>query len=142
MPKMIFLNLPVKDLATATRFYESIGCRRNPQFSDDKSSSMAWSDAIVFQLLTHGYYATFTAKPIADAHAASAALFALSCDSRAEVDRIVEAAAKAGGRADVRAAQDFGFMYNRTFEDPDGNVFEPVWMDMSAVPAEPGAAPG
>lgn len=140
MPKMIFLNLPVKDLAAATRFYEAIGCRKNPQFSDEKSSSMVWSDSIVFQLLVSGYYATFTAKPIADAHAASAALIALSCDSRADVDAIVDAAAKAGGRADIRAPQDHGFMYLRSFEDPDGNTFEPVWMDMSAAPAEPEAS--
>jgi predicted lactoylglutathione lyase len=130
---MIFVNLPVKDLAAATRFYEAIGCVKNQQFSDDRAASMAWSDLITFQLLTHDYYKTFTAKPIADAHRTSAALFALSRDSRDDVDAIVEAAARSGGKGDIRERQDLGFMYARTFEDPDGNVFEPMWMDVSAM---------
>jgi uncharacterized protein len=133
MTKMIFINLPVKDLAAATRFYEAIGCVLNPQFSNEGASSMVWSDAIVFQLLTHEFYATFTSLPIADAHAASAALYALSCDSREAVDAMVDAAADAGGKADVRETQDMGFMYIRTFADPDGNVFEPAFMDMAAM---------
>lgn len=135
MPKMIFVNLPVKDLGAATRFYEGIGCVKNEQFSDGNASSMVWSDTIHFMLLTHDFYKTFTDKPIADAHAASAMMIALSFDSRAEVDAITEAAAKAGGKADVRPPQDHGFMYGRAFADPDGNVFEPTYMDMSAMPA-------
>lgn len=137
MPKMIFINLPVKDLAAATRFYEAIGCKKNAQFSDEKTSSMVWSETITFHLLTREFYATFTRKPISDAHHTSAALFALSRDSREEVDSIVEAAAKAGGKADIRERQDMGFMYIRTFEDPDGNTFEPAWMDPSAMTAKP-----
>ncbi|MCV0394816.1 MAG: VOC family protein [Rhizobiaceae bacterium] len=132
MPKMIFLNLPVRDLAAATRFYEAIGCVKNEQFSDDNASSMMWSDEIVFMLLTHEFYSTFTAKPIADGHRNSAMLIALSQDSRAAVDAITEKAAKAGGKADPRPPQDMGFMYGRTFEDPDGHTFEPMWMDPSA----------
>lgn len=133
MPKMVFVNLPVKDLATATHFYEAIGCEKNERFSDKNASSMVWSDTVTFQLLTHDYYATFTSKPIADAHKSSAMLIALSRDSREQVDSIVEAAAAAGGRADIRERQDMGFMYVRTFEDPDGHVFEPMWMDVEAA---------
>lgn len=133
MTKMIFINLPVRDLAAATRFYEAIGCEKNPQFSDEKASAMAWSEAVTFMLLTREYYATFTAKPIADAQATSSALYALSCASREAVDALVTAAAAAGGTADVRAPQDHGFMYIRTIADPDGNVFEPAFMDMSAM---------
>ncbi|HWA61196.1 MAG TPA: VOC family protein [Caulobacteraceae bacterium] len=133
MTKSIFINLPVRDLDAATRFYEAIGCVKNAQFSNDQASSMVWSEAISFHLLTHEFYATFTSLPIADAKLASAALYALSCDSREAVDAIVEAAARAGGRADVREKQDMGFMYLRTFEDPDGNVFEPAFMDASAM---------
>lgn len=135
MSKMIFVNLPVSDLAGSIRFYEAIGCVKNEQFSDDNAASMAWSDSIVFMLLTHGYYATFTKKPIADSHKNSAMLIALAQGSREEVDAITEAAAKAGGKADVREAQDLGFMYGRSFEDPDGHTFEPMWMDMSAMTA-------
>lgn len=133
MPKMLFVNLPVTDLAAATRFYAAIGFEKNDQFSNEQASSMVWSEAITFQLMTRDYYQTYTSKPIADARETSAALFALSRDSRDEVDAMVEAAAKAGGTADIREAQDMGFMYLRSFADPDGNVFEPAWMDMSAM---------
>jgi uncharacterized protein len=130
MTKMIFVNLPVRDLAAATSFYEAIGCTKNADFSSDEVSSMMWSDAITFMLLTHDYFSTFTTRPIADAHAAAGALIALSCDGREAVDAITEAAGKAGGKADIREPQDLGFMYGRAFEDPDGNIFEPVWMNM------------
>jgi predicted lactoylglutathione lyase len=135
MAKMIFVNLPVKDLPAATRFYEAIGFEKNPQFSNEQASAMVWSDTISFMLLTHDYYGTFTARPIADAHKTSAGLFCLSRDSRQDVDAIVEAAVKAGGKGDLRDPQDYGFMYGRTFGDLDGNVFEPMWMDVSAMPA-------
>lgn len=136
MPKMIFINLPVKDLDAATRFYEAIGCTKNPEFSNDDVSSMMWSDAITFMLLKHAYFSTFISRPIADARAATGVLIALSMDSKAAVDAINQAAAEHGGRADIREFQDLGFMYSRAFEDPDGNIFEPVWMDMDAAPAE------
>jgi uncharacterized protein len=133
MPKMIFVNLPVKDLAASTRFYEAIGCEKNPMFSDDNASSMVWSDTITFHLMTHRYYSSYTSKPIADGHRTSAMLIGLSQDTRQAVDAIVEAAGKAGGKADVREAQDLGFMYLRTFADPDGVVFEPLWMNPDAA---------
>jgi hypothetical protein len=133
MSKVIYINLPVQDLAAATRFYEAIGCQKNEQFSDHQASSMAWSETIVFHLLTREYFATFTAKPIADAHATCQVLLALTCDSREAVDAIAEAAATAGGKADVRAPMDLGWLYNRAFEDVDGHIFEAVWMDMNAA---------
>lgn len=136
MSKMIYINLPVTDLAAATRFYEAIGCGKNEQFSDHQSSSMVWSDTITFQLLANDYFSTFTPKKIADAHATSEVLFALSHDNREQVDAIVEAAAATGGKADIRERQDLGWLYNRTFEDPDGHVFEAISMEAGAVPAE------
>jgi predicted lactoylglutathione lyase len=138
MPKMIFVNLPVKDLAAATRFYEAIGCEKNEQFSDENAASMVWSDTITFQLLTHDYFKTFATRPIANTRETVGMLIALSRDSREEVDAITEAAAAAGGKADIREPQDMGFMYLRSFEDPDGHVFEPMWMDMEAASAATG----
>jgi len=132
---MIFVNLPVQDLDAATRFYEAIGCVKNEQYSDTKASNMVWSDAIVFHLLTRDYFATFTPKPVADAKGTSEVLLCLSCDSRNEVDALTKTASASGGRADVREPLDMGFMYNRTFEDPDGHVFELVWMDATAMPS-------
>ncbi|MGO4736487.1 VOC family protein [Bosea sp. 2KB_26] len=133
MTKMIFVNLPVSDLAASTRFYEAIGCRKNDQFSNESASSMVWSDLITFQLLTHGYFATFISKPIPDAHATCQVMLCLSCDSREEVDRVAATAGSAGGKDTIRAPIDLGFLYNRAFEDPDGHVFELAWMDMKAA---------
>jgi uncharacterized protein len=133
VPKMIFVNLPVKDLITATRFYEAIGCEKNEQFSDEQATSMVWSDTITFQLLTRDFFATFISKPIADAHETCQVLLALTRDSRDDVDAIAEAAASAGGKTDVREVMDMSWMYNRAFADPDGHVFEAVWMDMNAA---------
>ena len=138
MPRMIFVNLPVADLKRATAFYESIGATRNPQFSDETSSSMVWSDAITFQLLTRDYFSTFTPKQIADAHRTSEVLLALSRESRSDIDAAAKAAAAAGGRTDIREKQDMGWMYNRAVEDPDGHVIELIWTDMQAAGA-PGA---
>ena len=129
MSKMIFVNLPVKSLAAATRFYEAIGCVKNVQFSDSRTSSMVWSEAIVFHLLTRDFFVSFTPKPMADAHGISEVLLCLSCDSREEVDALAQTAGTSGGKADIRDPLDMGFMYQRTFEDPDGHVFELVWME-------------
>jgi predicted lactoylglutathione lyase len=133
MAKMLFVNLPVSDLTAATRFYEAIGCEKNPQFSDENASSMVWSDTITFQLLSHNHFATFTPKPVADAHSTTEVLLAIAQDSREDVNATAEAAAARGG-ADIRERQDMGFMYNRAVEDPDGHVLELTWMDMSAAP--------
>jgi uncharacterized protein len=138
MAKTIFVNLPVADLAVATRFYEAIGCRKNQQFSDARAASMVWSDTITFQLLTREYFGTFTTKPISDAHRSCAVMFALLRDSRDSVDAVVEAAAAAGGKTDVRERMDMGWMYNRAVEDPDGHILELVWMDMAAMANAPG----
>jgi predicted lactoylglutathione lyase len=94
---------------------------------------MVWSDAIIFHLLTRDFFATFTPKPVAEAQKTSEVLLALAQDSRETVDAIVEAAATAGGKADPRAPTDMGWLYNRAFEDPDGHMFEAVWVDMAAV---------
>lgn len=141
MADMIFVNLPVADLAASTRFYEALGCRKNEQFSDDKASSMVWSDTITFQLLTRDYFATFTPKPVADARASSQALLCLSRDSRKQVAALAAAVGKAGGKADLRAPIDLGFLYNRAVEDPDGHMLELVWLDpAAAMPAQEAAA--
>jgi predicted lactoylglutathione lyase len=138
MDKMIFVNLPVTDLARSKAFYEAIGARNEPKFSNESGAMMQFSDTIAVMLLTHDFYRTFTAKPIADAHSTSGALLCISCDSPADVDRMVEAAASNGGKADPGPKQDMGgMMYGRSFEDPDGHHWEPMWMDATA--AEQGA---
>jgi predicted lactoylglutathione lyase len=132
MSKMIFVNLPVADLAKATAFYERIGAAKNPQFSDETASCMVLSDTIFVMLLTHGKFSQFTPKKIADARTTSEVLIALSAESRDGVDEMVGNAAD-GGRLDPTPKQDFGFMYSRSFEDPDGHIWEVVWMDVEAA---------
>ena len=133
MPKMIFVNLPVKDLTRSTRFYEAVGGTKNPQFSDDTASCMVFSDTIFTMLLTHDKFSQFTARPIADAHRSCQVMLAISAENRGEVDSIVGSAGDSGGRADPNPLQDHGFMYSRSFEDPDGHIWEVVWMDPAAV---------
>lgn len=135
MPRLIFVNLPVADVARATAFYEAVGAVKNPQFSDASGSSMVFSETIHAMLLSHDKFRLFTPKPVADAHAASEVLICLSADSRGAVDATAEAAAAAGGRADPGPRQDHGFMCGRSFEDPDGHIWEVVWMDMAAATA-------
>ncbi len=139
MPRMIFVNLPVTDLERSVHFYEAIGGRKEPKFSNEAAAMIVLSDTIHVMLLTHPFYSTFTGKTIADAHQTSQVLLALSADSPSTVDSMVETAVTAGGKADPGPKQDMGgMMYGRSFEDPDGHHWEPMWMDASA--AEQGAS--
>ena len=139
MSKMIFINLPVTDLDRSKQFYSAIGATNEPKFSNDQAAMMILSDSIYVMLLKHDFYSTFTGKPIADAHRSSQVLLALSVDSPAEVDALVEKAGSAGGAKDSGPKQDMGgMMYERSFEDPDGHHWEAVWMDPKA--AEQGAS--
>ncbi|MDY0884745.1 VOC family protein [Dongia soli] len=133
MSKTIFVNLPVTDVKRSTAFYQAIGASKNEQFSDDTGSCMVFSDTIHAMLLSHDKYRMFTSKKIADAKASSAVLICVSAESRDEVDATVEKAATAGGKADPGPKQDYGFMYGRSFEDPDGHHWEIMWMDIAAA---------
>ena len=135
MTKMIFVNLPVVDLPRAMAFYEALGFVNNPQFTDETAAAMVWSEAINVMLLTHAKWRSFTDRPIAPA-GSSEVMLAISCDSKEMVDRMNEAAAANGGTADINPKQDLGFMYDRNLADPDGHVWEAMWMDMSAMPSE------
>ncbi len=140
MAKLIFVNLPVSDLARATAFYQAVGAGKNEQFSDETASCMVFSETIYAMLLTHDKFRQFTPKKIADAKTSSEVLICLSADSRDEVDAIVGRALAAGGRADPGPKQDYGFMYGRSFEDPEGHIFEVMWMDVAAATAAPSIA--
>lgn len=140
MAKLIFVNLPVSDLTRANAFYQAIGAVKNPQFSDDTASCMVFSDTIHAMLLTHDKYRQFTTKTIADARTTSEVLICLSADSREAVDEMIGKARAAGGVLDPTPQQDFGFMYGRSFEDPDGHIWEVMWMDVEAA-AKAMAAP-
>lgn len=131
---MIFVNLPVADLARSIAFYAALGARKDDRFCDDTAAMMTFSEQIHVMLLTHDKFRQFTSKSVADARASSEVLLCVSADSRAAVDAMVGKAQAAGGSADPGPVQDHGFMYGRGFEDPDGHIWEVAWMDTAAMP--------
>ena len=139
MTRMIFVNLPVRDLGPSGAFYRALGGTVNGLFSDEQATCVMFSDTIGVMLLTHERYSQFTSRPIGDARTQSQALLALSVEAREEVDTAIAAAVAAGGRADPNPVQDLGFMYGRSAEDPDGNVWEILWMDPAAAESGPPA---
>jgi uncharacterized protein len=130
---MIFVNLPITDLARSIAFYQAIGAVKNDQFSDDTAACMVFSDTIHAMLLTHDKFRQFTSKKIADARTSCEVLLCVSADSRNDVDDMVNKAKGAGGAGDPTSTQDFGFMYCRSFEDPDGHIWEVMFMDVEAA---------
>ena len=138
MSRMIFVNLPVADLGKSRGFLEALGATNEPKFTDETAACMQISDSIFVMLLTHDKFSQFTPRPIADAKAGSEVLLCLSADSRQHVDSTVERAVSAGGTADPGPKQDYGVMYGRSVSDPDGHIWELMWMDPAA--AEQGAS--
>lgn len=139
MPKMIFVNLPVTDLGRSKAFYGAIGFTNEPRFTDETAAAMQWSETITVMLLTHDKWKGFTGKAIPDAKTTAQVMLCLSSESRDAVDGLLAKVAKAGGNADCDPPQDHGFMYGRSFEDPDGYNWEIMWMDPAMADAAPSA---
>jgi len=136
MARMIFVNIPVTDLTRSVTFYEAVGFQRDDHFCDDDAQMMVLSDTISVMLLTHARFNSFTPKTIADTRTTAQALFCVSADSRAAVTAMVDQAVAAGGTPDPTPEQDVdGFMFGRSFEDPDGHIWEVMWMDVAAATA-------
>lgn len=133
MTTKMFVNLPVKDLPRAKAFFAELGYKFNPQFSDDNAACMLIGDDSFAMLLVEPFFQTFTNKPIADARQSTEVLVALSHESKASVQRMVEKALGAGARR-YKEPNDHGFMYQWGFEDLDGHIWEHFWMDPAAVP--------
>ncbi|MEV8588663.1 VOC family protein [Streptomyces sp. NPDC051180] len=133
-PQMIFVNLPVKDVDASKAFFEKLGYSSNPQFSDDTTACVVFSDTIFAMLLEEPKFGSFMApgKEIADATRTTEVLVTLSAESRAEVDRLADAALAAGG-GPAKDPMDLGHMYGRSFTDLDGHHWEVFWMDPAAV---------
>ena len=131
--RQIFVNLPVKDMQRSKAFFGALGFSFNPQFTNDQGACMVISESIFAMLLVEPFFQTFTRKPIADATKSTEAIVCLSCASRAEVDDLVRKAVAAGGTAPSQP-QDHGFMYGHGFTDPDGHIWELVYMDPAAAP--------
>jgi uncharacterized protein len=135
MATAIFVNLPVSDVQRSSSFFTALGYTINPQFSDDSTACVVFSDTIYAMLLAEARFKDFTPKAVADARTATEAIICLGAASRADVDRIADAAlANGGGR--VLDPQDHGFMYGRSFTDPDGHIWEVMWMDPAVASGE------
>lgn len=129
--RLIFINLPVADLPKAMAFYKALGFNHNPQFTDDTAACVVVSDVIHVMLLTHAKFRDFTPKAICDTRTSTEVLNCLSCESRDEVRSLVGKAAAAGGSI-YADPKDYGFMFQHSFADPDGHLWELV--HMSAMP--------
>jgi len=132
MSRKIFVNLPVKDLKRSMEFFGRLGFSFNPQFTDETAACMVVSEEIYAMLLTHAKFKEFTPHPIADATRSTEVLVCLTCESRGQVDGVVNKAVAAGGRT-FKAPIDYGFMYGQSFQDLDGHIWEWIWMDPSAI---------
>ncbi len=130
--QMIFVNLAVNDLDASKKFFSELGYTINPQFTDDNCACVVISDTIIAMLLTKQRYAEFSPKEIADSTKTSEVLLCLSAESREKVDELCDKAIAAGGSASGKV-QDYGTMYGRAFDDPDGHTWEVMWMDPAAV---------
>jgi uncharacterized protein len=134
MAKSIFINLPISDMKASMAFYTALGFKNNPQFSNDDGACMVWSDTIYVMIHTPKSWRRFTDRPIPPSTSCEVML-SLSLDSTKEVDALTHSAAANGGTADINPKQDLGFMYSRSFTDPDGHIWEPFWMDPAAIPS-------
>jgi predicted lactoylglutathione lyase len=126
--RKIFVNLPVKSLEKSVDFFTRLGFEFNPQFTDERATCMVLSDEAYVMLLVEDFFATFTQKDICDSTTHVEAIFALSADSREQVDELVDAALAAGAQP-ASDPIDHGFMYGGSFQDLDGHLWEVIWMD-------------
>jgi hypothetical protein len=133
MNRMIFLNLPVRDLPASLAFYTAVGAVPDERFCDATAAMVKFSDEIRVMLISHERFADFTTRPIVDAHQSVQALFCLSAESRAAVDAMVADAVAAGAEGDPSPVEDYGWMYGRSFADPDGHLWGINWMDVEAA---------
>lgn len=134
MARMIFVNLPVSDLQTSIAFYEAVGAVADPRFGDATAQMMTLSETIHVMLLTHERFSSFTSRPIANAHAVAQVLLCMSEESRDGVDATV-GRALAAGATEPSPVDDHGYMYGRSFEDPDGHMWGVNWLDVEAAMA-------
>ena len=134
MAKSIFINLPISEMKTSMAFYTALGFKNKPEFTNEDGACMVWSDTIYVMIHTPKSWRRFTDRPIPPSTSCEVML-SLSLDSTKEVDAFTDSAQANGGTADINPKQDLGFMYSRSFTDPDGHVWESFWMDPKAIPA-------
>jgi predicted lactoylglutathione lyase len=135
MATQMYLNLPVKDLNKTVAFFTALGFSFNPAFTDENATCMIINDDAYVMLLVENFFKTFTSKAVADASSTTEAIMAFSVDTREAVDEMIRKALASGGTPS-QEAQDYGFMYSHSFQDPDGHLWEVMWMDPTGPPAD------
>ncbi|MGW6130692.1 VOC family protein [Cellulomonas sp. NPDC055163] len=129
---MVFVNLPVRDLARSTAFFTALGLGFDPQYTDDRAACLVLGAESFVMMLVDPFFATFTTKPVADATTTTEVIVAFSVASRARVDELVDAALSAGGSPSKPPVEEGG-MYSRSFQDPDGHVWEAMFMEQAGA---------
>ena len=135
MFRQIFVNLPVKDLGRSKAFFSALGLNFNARFTNEQGACLEIGENFFAMLLTEPFFQGFTKKPISDAHQSTEVLLALSMDSRAEVEAVMQKAIDAGATT-PNPPVDHGFMYQHGFADLDGHQWEVFWMDVAAAPQQ------
>lgn len=135
MPRNLYVTLPIKDLKRSVDFFTALGFAFDQQFSSENGAALVVNDSTRVMLATEPFFSTLTKVPIVDARASTEVLLALSLDSRAEVDELVQKAVAAGA-AEGHDPEDLGFMYSRAFVDLDGHQWGVLHMDMAQPPAQ------
>jgi predicted lactoylglutathione lyase len=136
MSRLLFLNLPVADLTASRAFFAGLGFDFDEKFCDEGAACMVVSEQAYVMLLQRERFAEFVTKPLANANEQTALTACVSAESREEVDSLT-AAAEAAGAGPAKDPQDYGFMYQRSFHDLDGHLWEVAWMDPVAVEKGP-----
>lgn len=133
MARQTFINLPVKDLDRSVAFFTALGFTFNPQFTDEKATCMIISEESFVMLLVEPFFKSFSRRDLCDTARNAEVITALSASSRDEVDGLIQKAIEHGAN-EHRKPEDHGWMYGRSFSDPDGHIWEIFHMDMNAIP--------
>lgn len=133
--KQIFVNLPVRNLKRSIDFFTALGFTFDPRFTDENATCMIVGENIYAMLLVKSFFKTFMKKDVSDAARATEVITALSLESREQVDKIADRALASGGSPNMDP-QDHGWMYYRSFQDPDGHIWELIYMDESRLPPQ------
>lgn len=141
MSRMLIPNIAVKDLGRSVAFFTGLGFTFDERFTDDTATAMIVNEQATVMLLTESKFAEFTTRPLADPTKQTGSIIALSAESREDVDAFADKALELGGAA-AKEPMDFGFMYGRSFHDPDGHHWEIFWMDPAALEQSPGSTAG
>ncbi|MDQ0321851.1 putative lactoylglutathione lyase [Pararhizobium capsulatum DSM 1112] len=132
--RMIFVNLPIKDVARSKAFFSGLGFSFNPEYSDESTLCMVVEQNIFVMLMHEDRFKGFLAGEVSDTAKGTEVLTCLSVSSRKEVDDTLARALELGGKSWL-PVMDYGFMYGCSFQDPDGHVWELSYMEPQAPSA-------